>query len=91
MSGLDAFALGGRQDDDAALTAAETEMQRLLDEGLGLNEDDIALKRRWDRIEECDRPQHDAAGRTLVGCGGKSPVPRELQEVGMEAGDQEDD
>ena len=85
----DPFAFGGQQD-DAALLDAEAEMQRLLDEGRDLDEDDAALTRRWDRINECMTIINATMPKTLAGCAAKLRFLTHF-EVGMAAGDREDD
>jgi hypothetical protein len=89
MNEFDPFAFGGRQD-DAELLEAAAEMQRFLDESRDLEEDDEASTRRWKRIGECMTFLNATMPKTFAGCMAKLRFLAN-EEVGMEAGDREDD
>ena len=90
MSALDPFALGGLQEPDAELIAAEREMRRLLDEGRDLDEAGEPLTQRWKKIGEFMAILNATVPTTLAGCLAKLRFLCDA-ENGMETGDREDD
>jgi hypothetical protein len=90
MSAPDPSALGGRQEPDAELIAAEREMRRLIDEGEGLDEADDPLAERWGRIGKCIETINSTSPSTLAGCVVKLQYLCD-PEIGMEVGDREGD
>jgi hypothetical protein len=91
MSALDPFALGGiHAAEDAEILAAWAEIRFLLDDASEEDEDDAALARRWERIGKDMEVLNARAPATLAGCVAKLRFLCD-PEIGMEAGDREDD